>query len=1115
MKEICNRRKIVFMYSGQGSQYFQMGKQLFEQNNVFKKWMHKLDEIAQDYLKKSIVNILYNDGFKKNEIFDCTMYSSPAIFIIEYALTQVLLEKNIHPDFVMGSSLGELCSAAIAGVVTVEDGIKTVIKLSQLLEEKCENAGMLAIVSQRELFDTTPLINENSEFASDNFHSHFVISGTIDKLKEIETYLRKKQISSQPLPVSKAFHSSLIDPAFADFSKILKQQVYLSPQIPVISCLHSKEIIKYPIDYFWDVIRYPILFQKTIKNLEKDNDYIYIDVGPSGTLANFVKYNLEEGSDSEIYAILTLFGQEVKGLEKIAKKFKKHITQILNKSEAAKMMKTFVFPGQGAQKKGMGGKLFDEYKELTDIADIVLGYSIKELCMKNPDNLLGDTKYTQPALYVVNALSYLKKIKDSGAIPDFVAGHSLGEYNALFAAGVFDFETGLRIVKKRAELMGDAHGGGMAAIIGLNHQEIESIILENNLNNISIANLNTPSQIVIAGLKEDIDNAKKIFEDAGASIYMPLNVSGAFHSPYMASASKEFKTFVNGIEFAEIKIPVISNTHARPYENNKIKENLVDQITHSVKWTESICYLMGKGKMKFEEVGPGKVLTGLINQIEKEGTPIIENAEEIENISGILKKEKESEKTTNIMSETKINESEVKNNVTTEAEPQSNISISAELLGCEEFKKEYNVKYAYVTGGMYKGIASKELVVKIGKAGMIGYFGTGGVGLDVIEDTIKDIQEELSEGQAYGVNLLNNPLEEPTVDLFLKHNVRNIEAAAYMQMTPGIVKYRLKGLSQNGDGISIANRVMAKISRPEIAAMFLSPAPERIVNKLLEENQITQEEADLAKNIPMADDLCAEADSGGHTDQGVAFALLPAIMKLRDEMMEKYKYNKMIRVGAAGGIGTPEAAAASFIMGADFILTGSINQCTVEAGTSDSVKELLQQINVQDTDYAPAGDMFEFGAKIQVLKKGVFFPARANKLYSLYQHYGSLDEIDEKTKKQVEEQYFKRSFGEIFEDCKEFYPSEMIDNAEKNLKQKMAMIFKWYFGQSTQFALSGNEERRVDYQVQCGPALGAFNQWVKGTSLEEWGKRHVDSIALKLMNETSELLSQRLKNLKT
>ncbi|MCP5003592.1 MAG: hypothetical protein GY941_06505, partial [Planctomycetes bacterium] len=214
---------------------------------------------------------------------------------------------------------------------------------------------------------------------------------------------------------------------------------------------------------------------------------------------------------------------------------------------------------------------------------------------------------------------------------------------------------------------------------------------------------------------------------------------------------------------------------------------------------------------------------------------------------------------------------------------------------------------------------------------------------------------------------------------------------------------------------------------------------------------------------------------------------------------------------------TPDAAAAAFIMGADFIVTGSINQCTVEAGMSDSVKNMLQDINVQDTEYAPAGDMFELGAKVQVLKRGVFFPARANKLYQLYLHYGSLGEIPEKTKNQLEERYFQKSFNDIWEETKDYLnksgTSKEIEKAEANPKHKMALIFRWYFNYSAELAFKGEEDNRVNYQVQTGPALGAFNQWVKDTALSKWPDRHVDEIGEKLMKETATLLNQRIKSL--
>jgi trans-AT polyketide synthase/acyltransferase/oxidoreductase domain-containing protein len=439
-------------------------------------------------------------------------------------------------------------------------------------------------------------------------------------------------------------------------------------------------------------------------------------------------------------------------------------------------------------------------------------------------------------------------------------------------------------------------------------------------------------------------------------------------------------------------------------------------------------------------------------------------------------------------------------------------------LGNGEFKSDYHLRYAYLTGAMYKGIASVELVAKLGQAGLMGYFGTGGLRLDRIEAAIQSIQDQLPDQKNYGMNLLCNlikpQVEEDTVKLFLKYQIKYVEAAAYMQITPALVLYRLKGLKINPQGkVETPHHILAKVSRPEVALVFMSPPPPEIVKMLVAQNLLTPEEAQFSEHIPMSNDICVEADSGGHTDQGVAYALMPAMQRLRDEVMAKYRYKKAIRVGAAGGIGTPEAAAAAFILGADFVMTGSINQCTVEAGTSDAVKDMLQTMNVQDTAYAPAGDMFEIGARVQVFRKGVFFPARANKLYDLYRQFNSLDDVDEKTCQQIQEKYFKRSFNEVWEETKAFYLKELPDEvtkAEQNPKHKMALIFRWYFIHTSRLAIKGIEDQKIDYQIHCGPALGAFNQWVKGTPLENWRHRHVDQIAEKLIQGTAAILTQRL-----
>lgn len=443
--------------------------------------------------------------------------------------------------------------------------------------------------------------------------------------------------------------------------------------------------------------------------------------------------------------------------------------------------------------------------------------------------------------------------------------------------------------------------------------------------------------------------------------------------------------------------------------------------------------------------------------------------------------------------------------------------IEAGSLGSSEFRADYSLKYAYLAGAMYKAIASKEMVVALGRAGLMGYFGAGGLRPADIEAAIQYIQKELRSGQAYGMNMLCNPerpeAEERVVDLYLKHGVSRIEAAAYMQMTPSLVRYRLKGVRREADGrIHVPGKVLAKVSRPEVAAAFMQPAPQAILERVVAAGGLTPAEAELSGRISMADDICVEADSGGHSDGGVAYALMPAMLKLRDEMMARYGYAKRIRVGAAGGIGAPPAAAAAFVLGADFVLTGSINQCTVEAGTSDDVKDLLAQMNVQDTAYAPAGDMFELGAKVQVLKRGVFFPARASKLYELYQRHASLDEIEPGLRRQIQEKYFGRSFDEVWAETEAYYrqadPKKLAE-IERSPKQRMAAIFKWYFVHTSRLALRGVAERRVDYQVHCGPALGAFNQWVKGTPLESWRNRRVADIAELIMQGAAAWLNRR------
>ncbi len=279
------------------------------------------------------------------------------------------------------------------------------------------------------------------------------------------------------------------------------------------------------------------------------------------------------------------------------------------------MTKITLFPGQGSQKVGMGAGLFAKFPREVAQADDILGWSVERLCLEDPDKLLDRTDFTQPALFVVNALTYLDGQKGGAPRPDFVAGHSLGEYDALFASGAFDFPTGLRLVKKRGELMGRARGGGMAAVIGLPEAKVREVLTDPRFAGIDLANLNSPKQAVVSGPVDEVSASREAFEAAGAQLFVPLKVSAAFHSRAMADSAAEFRRFASPVEFRPLAIPVVSNVTARPYGPGETLDLLARQISSPVRWSESIQYLLGQPDPEFVEAGPGAVLAGLLRQI--------------------------------------------------------------------------------------------------------------------------------------------------------------------------------------------------------------------------------------------------------------------------------------------------------------------------------------------------------------------------------------------------------------------------------------------------------------------------------------------------------------------
>jgi len=445
--------------------------------------------------------------------------------------------------------------------------------------------------------------------------------------------------------------------------------------------------------------------------------------------------------------------------------------------------------------------------------------------------------------------------------------------------------------------------------------------------------------------------------------------------------------------------------------------------------------------------------------------------------------------------------------------------LPIQQLGDPGFLEFHGVKYAYATGAMAHGIASEELVIALGKEKILSSFGAGGLSPSRIEAAINRIQQALPQGP-YVFNLLHSPsepaIERDAVDLYLKYGVRTVEASAFLDLTPNIVYYRAAGLGINATGqIEIKNKVIAKISRREVATKFLQPAPTRILRELVEQNLITELQAKLAEKIPIADDITVEADSGGHTDNRPLVCLLPSILELRDEIQEKYCYETPVRVGVAGGIATPQSALAAFMMGAAYVVTGSINQSCIEAGSSQHTKQLLALAEMADVMMAPAADMFEMGVKLQVLKRGTLFPLRAQKLYELYKTYDSIEHIPTPEREKLEKQIFRSSLESVWEDTVAYLSNrnpDKVSKAANNSKLKMALIFRWYLGLSSRWSNSGEKGREIDYQIWCGPAMGSFNDWVRDSYLAEPTNRKVVDVALHIM--TGAAFLYRMQSLK-
>ncbi len=428
-----------------------------------------------------------------------------------------------------------------------------------------------------------------------------------------------------------------------------------------------------------------------------------------------------------------------------------------------------------------------------------------------------------------------------------------------------------------------------------------------------------------------------------------------------------------------------------------------------------------------------------------------------------------------------------------------------EWLGDRSFGEVHGTRFPYVAGAMANGIHTVEMAVALGRAGMLGFFGAAGLGLERTTQAVDRLQGELGDAAPWGVNLIHAPqepdLERAVSDLLITRGVRRVEASAFMALSPSIVAYAYKGVREAGGRIVRPNAVIAKISRAEVALRFLMPPPAEMLDKLVQDGRLTADEARLARRLPVAEDLTCESDSGGHTDNRPLGALFPTIVALRDRVVREQGYDRPVRVGAAGGLGTPSSVAGAFGMGAAYVLTGSVNQACVESGLSAIGRGQLAAAGMADVTMAPAADMFELGVEVQVLKRGTLFAQRGHRLYEIYRSHKDLDALPAAVAAELPK-LLGRSIDEVWAETESFWSRRDPREVERALREphhRMALCFRWYLGLASRWAITGEPSRKLDYQIWCGPAMGAFNTWTEGTFLEKPEAREVVQVGLNLL----------------
>ncbi|MFG2680591.1 ACP S-malonyltransferase [Streptomyces sp. NPDC048392] len=766
------------------------------------------------------------------------------------------------------------------------------------------------------------------------------------------------------------------------------------------------------------------------------------------------------------------------------------------------MRVVWAFPGQGSQRKDMGAGLLDRHPETLARADAVLGRPVRELVADQ--TALRDTRVLQPVLYTLGALTYLDRAAREPQ-PDCMIGHSLGEYTALYASGALDFETGLRLVVARAEIMGRASGGGMLAVVGLDVERLWEIMRREGADDVDVANHNSPVQTVLSGPEDSVRALGPVLRRAGAGKCVLLHISVAAHSRYMAEAAEELGAVLDTVTFHEPRVPVVSNVTARPHRADRIALRLREHMCRGVRWWDSLAHLVEQGVTELVELGPGSVLTklwatartelapptgtqGADGRVPGSGTGADAGGGAAPSARNGRDSGPRSAKDARPGPETGGDSAGAPpTRPKADATRHRRVPVTRERLGAARFRERYGTELAWVVSGTGDGAVGDE-VCRVARA----------AGLAAFTDPVPGPPDPASLSRAgrhgWGVGLRPGADADEQVTALLAHEVRHVETGHPHGPDAALVRFRFTGAHRGPGGTPVAVRhVIARVTGPDQAAAFLRPPAPAQLAELVRTKGLSAGEADVARELPVASDLAVQAPGGWHDHGADACQLLPSVAALA----ARSPGPEPVHVGLCGVVGTPEQAATAFALGAAFLVCTSLTACAPEARLDGPLKDTLARAGDDDVTWAPTERHATLGVLARVVRRGTLFPARAGLLHRLLREHRYFADVPEVRRRHIEEHLLGGPATRPPADTR----------ADGRLRT--ADVFRRYARETARRTPAGIPVRPLDHQLPCDAELTRFNRAVAGTALAAWTARTPDAVAGHLLTNAAELLSAR------